>query len=976
MRIERTLLTTLAVVAIAAIFPISPLLEPRRAGTAVLLAPGPVAEAARAPDISRDPGISDGQGREAGSGDEYRLLDVPREVQSQSKWCWAASARMVTQYVLGNSPEQCDFANSAFGRSDCCANPSLSACNQGATGASQVSSVLSSWSVGSTPLQSSLPFQTIKDELNNERPIIAFWSWVGTNSGHAVVIKGYFAGGSIYHEGVYYNDPGDGSTTFEKYDSFVHGSEGGVEHLWVQTVYGIHNDACDCTDDQVALFVHSYYRGQCIVKGVGEYPNPAAIGLPNDAITSLRVGRNVRAILCRDDGYGGGCETFTADDPNLTDNTIGNDQVSSAKVESRSTPPEPTSTPTSIPPQEGVEILATFPYGHVFSPNQQFTPRVRVRVSGFTLSEARGDHLNNLDGNTFGTWPVQPVRGEGLTEYEFVFSPDMQAPSSTGTYSSRWRLRIGGQYKGPEIVITFGVQDNSPPPSGDWQVEYFNDTSLAGRCATGTSYGPFVFRDWGDGAPTSGCSGDNWSARFTRRVHLDSGSYTFCLGSDDWSRIWVNSDLVVDNWQGRGQHYEGRYLNAGDYDMRIEFADTLGAAKLAAWWRGPGYSIPSEERDQDQWYAEYWGNRDLWWDSVVRRNEGYGFLVREWNMDGPGFGLPIDQFSSRFQRRVELSCGNYRFHVESDDGVRFWIDGQLRLDRWSDGWHSDDVYVDLSSGYHELKLEHYENSGAAAVRLEWLLQSACVTPTPTRTPVVDSQPPAVTWIVPVGNGEVHDVTDEVVALEVNATDDVEVSHVAFWHWDAVNLVWVHLGDAWSAPYRIDLDCRTLNYEWNQITAVAFDTSGNTTERYIWLYRSEPTPTPTQTASQSCPGTDAGDSSSSATVASLPASITEYICPAGDEDWYRLSVSIGQTISISLTDLPADYDLYLYRPDGSPAASSILGGTASEYISQTAESSGDWRVRVIGWNGAYSASQPYLLTIAGNVRRVYLPLVVR
>ena len=91
---------------------------------------------------------------------------------------------------------------------------------------------------------------------------------------------------------------------------------------------------CNPNADQMALFVDTNYGGQCVVKGIGEYANPGAIGLPNDAISSLKVGGNVQAVLCRDDNFGGGCETFTGDDPNLGDNSIGDNQVSSVKVES------------------------------------------------------------------------------------------------------------------------------------------------------------------------------------------------------------------------------------------------------------------------------------------------------------------------------------------------------------------------------------------------------------------------------------------------------------------------------------------------------------------------------------------------------------------------------------------------------------------------------------------------------------------
>jgi hypothetical protein len=87
--------------------------------------------------------------------------------------------------------------------------------------------------------------------------------------------------------------------------------------------------------DQIALFVDTYYRGQYVVKGVGSYPNPDAIGLPNDSISSILVGSKVQATLCQDYDYGGICETFTGYDPELVDNRVYTDRVSAVRVERR-----------------------------------------------------------------------------------------------------------------------------------------------------------------------------------------------------------------------------------------------------------------------------------------------------------------------------------------------------------------------------------------------------------------------------------------------------------------------------------------------------------------------------------------------------------------------------------------------------------------------------------------------------------------
>lgn len=92
---------------------------------------------------------------------------------------------------------------------------------------------------------------------------------------------------------------------------------------------------CNPNSDQVALYEHANYGGACVVKGVGNYPNPGSLGIANDSISSVKVGGNVKLTLCRDDNYIGTCETFLGDDSDLSNNSIGNDQASSAKVETR-----------------------------------------------------------------------------------------------------------------------------------------------------------------------------------------------------------------------------------------------------------------------------------------------------------------------------------------------------------------------------------------------------------------------------------------------------------------------------------------------------------------------------------------------------------------------------------------------------------------------------------------------------------------
>jgi hypothetical protein len=79
-----------------------------------------------------------------------------------------------------------------------------------------------------------------------------------------------------------------------------------------------------------------------------------------------------------------------------------------------------------------------------------------------------------------------------------------------------------------------------------------------------------------------------------------------------------------------------------------------------------------------------------------------------------------DHFSIRWSRQRYFHAGCYRFGIFADDGVRLKVDGELLVDEWRPDrgeYHSPVTY--LSSGYHEVILEYFENVGEAEIRLWW-----------------------------------------------------------------------------------------------------------------------------------------------------------------------------------------------------------------------------------------------------------------
>ena len=117
----------------------------------------------------------------------------------------------------------------------------------------------------------------------------------------------------------------------------------------------------------------------------------------------------------------------------------------------------------------------------------------------------------------------------------------------------------------------------------NWQAHYFNNTTLSGA--------PVLVRDearistnWGFASPGPGVNPTFWSARWTRQVSAEAGQYRLILASDDGSRIFINDQLVLDNWreQAPTRRAVDYFTNGGVLNVRVEFFNAAGAAQLTA----------------------------------------------------------------------------------------------------------------------------------------------------------------------------------------------------------------------------------------------------------------------------------------------------------------------------------------------------------------------------------------------------------
>jgi hypothetical protein len=131
-----------------------------------------------------------------------------------------------------------------------------------------------------------------------------------------------------------------------------------------------------------------------------------------------------------------------------------------------------------------------------------------------------------------------------------------------------------------------------------------------------------------------------------------------------------------------------------------------------------GLATPS-----DRWKLEIFNNRSLSGATVEQRYDvvGTGGFTFDWGSGRASNCTANDDFGIRFSRRFQIAtAGEYRFTTRTDDGVRLWVDGALLIDRWIDQAPTSYIATkQLAAGWHDVRMDYYENGGGAYASVEW-----------------------------------------------------------------------------------------------------------------------------------------------------------------------------------------------------------------------------------------------------------------
>lgn len=258
---------------------------------------------------------------------------------------------------------------------------------------------------------------------------------------------------------------------------------------------------------------------------------------------------------------------------------------------------------------------------------------------------------------------------------------------------------------------------STPTPDLDrfWRGYYYDNPRLEGTPAADTSVGVINF-DWGFGGPSPNMGTDNFSARFERLIDLPAGSYRLNAQADDGIRVWLDEQLLMDEWHGAsGVTYEvGRALQ-GRHRLRVEYYEAAGLANLRFWYEFLD--------DVPTWDVSYFQGTGLSGVPIATQSEprSRNPVDYNWGTASPLPGVLMDDYwSARWVGQFQFDAGTYIFQANADDGVRVYLNDHLVLDRWRDGYAElSNRFIGLGDGEHTVRIEYYDRTGNASLKVWW-----------------------------------------------------------------------------------------------------------------------------------------------------------------------------------------------------------------------------------------------------------------
>ena len=131
---------------------------------------------------------------------------------------------------------------------------------------------------------------------------------------------------------------------------------------------------------------------------------------------------------------------------------------------------------------------------------------------------------------------------------------------------------------------------------GEFLAEYRNELMTFNTQPVLTRCEITINNDWGSGSPGLGVNTDSFTARWVGTFDFEASDYEFTVTSDDGIRLWVDGQLLIDQWKDQSPttYMATKTMTAGAHQVKVEYYENgITAVAKASWAKAAATPPPS-----------------------------------------------------------------------------------------------------------------------------------------------------------------------------------------------------------------------------------------------------------------------------------------------------------------------------------------------------------------------------------------------
>lgn len=320
-----------------------------------------------------------------------------------------------------------------------------------------------------------------------------------------------------------------------------------------------------------------------------------------------------------------------------------------------------------------------------------------------------------------------------------------------------------------------------------------------------------------------------------------------------------------------------------------------------------------------------------------------GFILDKVNLLVGEGGGSVDREAPVVAASESGSSGTITLSATATDNVgvskvEFYVDGLLK---GSDESSPYSVALDsrvLAKGSHTLLAKAYDAAGnvGSSTPVAFSIDNT----------TADSEPPLISVSASGSSGA--------ISFSAVASDNVGVSKVEFLVDGTLK------GTDTAAPYGMTLDSLTLGDGNHVLLGKAYDIAGNigaSSSVAFTINNGGPIATAYTEVENN------GSTRLANKVGDSVTKITGFIGNANDQDYFKINVAAGRTLTVNMTGPARDYDLYLLSSAGKTLRTSAnVGPSEAVAYKNASATTASYFIKVVAFGGAYAVTEPYNLAI--------------